>query len=270
MNGVRQNREKPLVAVPEDGAYVLELGSRRWTVRGLSAFGLDRMRVTLRVDEGRHFHVDVFDLYSDRSRQQFIERAGQVLGSDPAAISREIGTVITAMERERLALRSRGVGLAPQKPSMTDAERDEALAMLRSPKLIDITRSDFAALGCVGEAESLFVAYLAALSRRLREPLSVLFCARSGAGKSTLQDLICELTPPEDLIKYTMPQSIVLRQEIQQVTGLSYWHLRVYLQQLVECEYVRVARGHQGKRIGYELLSEGEGEDPAAGIGPQR
>jgi len=48
------------------------------------------------------------------------------------------------------------------------------------------------------------------VSRKLPEPLSVLFCARSGAGKSTLQDRLCALCPPEDLVKYTRISGQVL------------------------------------------------------------
>ncbi|MBL0379984.1 MAG: hypothetical protein JKP90_10025 [Desulfofustis sp. PB-SRB1] len=45
--------------------------------------------------------------------------------------------------------------------------------------------------------------YLAATSRKLAEPLSVLIQSRSAAGKSTLQDAIISLIPDEEYIKYT-------------------------------------------------------------------
>ncbi len=45
--------------------------------------------------------------------------------------------------------------------------------------------------------------YLAATSRKLTEPLSVLIQSRSAAGKSTLQDAIISLIPDEEYIKYT-------------------------------------------------------------------
>jgi DNA primase len=47
------------------------------------------------------------------------------------------------------------------------------------------------------------VGYLAATSRKLTEPLSVLIQSRSAAGKSTLQDAIISLIPDEEYIKYT-------------------------------------------------------------------
>ncbi len=83
------------------------------------------------------------------------------------------------------------------------AEREEALAFLKSPRLMELLREDFAAVGCVGEETAMLIGYLGALSRKLSEPLAALFCARSGAGKSNLQERITDFVPSEDLIKYT-------------------------------------------------------------------
>jgi hypothetical protein len=49
----------------------------------------------------------------------------------------------------------------------------------------------------------MLVGYLAAISRKLDEPLAVLFCARSGAGKSNMQDRLTDFIPAEDLVRYT-------------------------------------------------------------------
>jgi len=46
-------------------------------------------------------------------------------------------------------------------------------------------------------------AYLAAVSRKLTEPLAVLIVARSGAGKSALQDALCAFVPPEEAVRVT-------------------------------------------------------------------
>lgn len=50
---------------------------------------------------------------------------------------------------------------------------------------------------------------------------------------------------------------LVSRQEIQKATGLSYWHVRTYMPQLVEYEYLAEARGRNGRTL-YRLLREGE------------
>lgn len=159
--------------------------------------------VTLRVEEGGHVHYDSLDLYSARARQSFIDAASEMLGAGESAIGHEVGEIIAMLERERLAMRSRGASEVKPSPTMTAEEREEAMAMNRSPRLLEILREDFLAIGCVGEWESMLPAYLAALSRKLDSPLSVLFCARSGAGKSNMQEKIASLVPPEDLVSYT-------------------------------------------------------------------
>lgn len=210
--GGQEHIEPPAFVLDETRTYVLTCGLRSWRVRGLSAFGVDRMRVNLRVDQGARFHVDTIDLYSARSRQSFIEGALSALRldeSDGIAIGEEITLVITALEKERLSLRQQGASEA-KAPVMSAADREEALAFLRSANLVDLIAADFDAVGCVGEKEALLTGFLALISRLLPKPLSILFCARSGAGKSTLQDALCDFVPPEDLVKYTRISGQVL------------------------------------------------------------
>lgn len=185
-----------------DGAYVINFAERMYRVRGFSTFGVDRMRVNVRVEDGGRFHVDTFDLYAARARKAFIESAAQMFGrATEAEITSELASIIDALETERLALRS----TEKNEPAatMSGADRDEAMELLRDPKLIARLTSDFEAVGCVGEGTSMLIGYLAAISRKLDEPLAILFCARSGAGKSNLQERITDFIPPEDLVRYT-------------------------------------------------------------------
>jgi hypothetical protein len=202
----REQVGPPPLVLDDQGTYVLDLPPRTWRVRGLVAIGVDRLRVNLRVDQGARFHVDTFDLYSARSRNAFVEASVKALRldeSEEAPIADEITSfLIAGLEKERLALRKQGQGEAKE-PVMTAAEREEALAFLRSPNLVELLKADFVACGCVGEETALLTGYFALGSRKLAKPLSVLFCARSGAGKSMLQDRLSDLCPPEDLVKYT-------------------------------------------------------------------
>lgn len=68
-------------------------------------------------------------------------------------------------------------------------------------------------------------------------------------------------------LKVPQQYAHISRQELQQATGLSFWHVRVYVQQLVECEYLAPARSENGKRSLYELLDQKDETDPAAEIG---
>jgi hypothetical protein len=86
---------------------------------------------------------------------------------------------------------------------MTPAEREAALHYLKDPKLTERIVEDFRKCGLVGERATVLTAYLAAVSRKLTEPLAVLIVARSGAGKSALQDALCAFVPPEEAVRVT-------------------------------------------------------------------
>jgi DNA primase catalytic core len=197
---------EPATTLASDaGAYLIPFGPRTYRVRGLSATGVDRMRVNVRVEEAGRFHVDTLDLYAARARRTFAEDTAvalQLAATEAPALQAELAQVIERLEAERLALRRKGTSEDAEEP-MSVADRDEAMHWLRDPRLTEMLRDDFAAIGCVGEGDAMLVAYLAALSRKTDEPLSVVFCARSGAGKSNLQDRTAELVPPEDLVRYT-------------------------------------------------------------------
>ena len=194
----------------EDGVQILVEGPRTWRVKGLSAWGADRLRVTVRVEEAGRFHVDTFDLYSARSRESFVEKTMKALrlseGGEPALLEGLL-TLIDALEKERLALRKGESG--PEPPTMSERDKTEAIAFLTGD-IVAALKVDFRAVGLVGEEAAMLTGYLALVSRKLEQPLSVLFCARSGAGKSTLQDRLCDFCPPEDLVKYTRISGQVL------------------------------------------------------------
>ncbi|MEW6690138.1 MAG: toprim domain-containing protein, partial [Pseudomonadota bacterium] len=190
----------------DDGAYVLAFEKRTYRIRGLAAIGVDRLRVNVRVEQDGRFHVDIFDLYSARSRRCFQEAVTEAFGlgeEETPALTHELAVVIEALERERLELRARGRS-DTAKHAMSAAEREEAMTFLMSPNLIELIRQDFIAVGCVGEETAMLTGYLAAISRMLpEEALAVLFCARSGAGKSIMQKRIVMFVPAEALIERT-------------------------------------------------------------------
>jgi hypothetical protein len=86
---------------------------------------------------------------------------------------------------------------------MTASEKDAALEFLKDPSLFNRILQDFETVGYTGEESNKLMGYLAATSRKLDEPLSILIQSRSAAGKSTLQDSILMLIPAEDHVKYT-------------------------------------------------------------------
>jgi hypothetical protein len=173
---------------------------RRYTVKGLASYGLDRLKVTVRLNIGEAFHLDTLDLYSARARDHYGEAAAKLLGADAAKVTRDLLLLCDSLEKARLRTKPK----EKDDPSaMSASEREEALALLKDPRLLDRVLEDLEKLGCVGEREALALGYLATVSRLLDKPLGFMILARSGAGKSTVQDAVCDFVPEESLVKYT-------------------------------------------------------------------
>lgn len=182
----------------------ITLGDRRYRVRGFARnLAVDVMKVNILASCEDLFHVDTFDLYSAKARGTFVSMAAAELRLKPEIIKTDLGRVLLKLE----ALQDQRIQetLKPSRePSPIDtAAHDAALAYLRSPKLLDRILADFDACGLVGESTNKLVAYLAAVSRKLSNPLAVLVQSSSAAGKSTLMDAALAFVPEEERVRYS-------------------------------------------------------------------
>jgi len=185
---------------PDGLSYTFE--DRRYTVRGLKGYGLDKLKVTVRLDVGELFNLDTLDLYSQRARENFSQAAEKLLKANSAWVNRDLLQLAEKLEKHRSRMReNKEQGEAT--PEMTAMEREEALQLLKDPNLLDRILDDMEKLGCVGEREALALGVLGTVSRLLDKPLGLLLLARSGAGKTTVQDAVTDFVPPESLVKYT-------------------------------------------------------------------
>jgi len=187
-----------------DGSLLFAIDNREYRVRGLSPVGLERLRVNVRLSINGNFHLDTIDLYQARARTLFAQGAAKLCGVSEQQVSADLLRMIEKLEAARLEMRRNGND-APNKHDapMTPVERDVALRYLKDPKLTERIVEDFRQCGLVGERATVLTAYLAAVSRKLSEPLAVLIVARSGAGKSALQDALCAFVPPEEAVRVT-------------------------------------------------------------------
>jgi hypothetical protein len=95
------------------------------------------------------------------------------------------------------------VEVKPTAVTVSEAEREAALELLKSPDLLTRIADDFAACGIVGERTNALVGYLSAVSRKLDRPLALLIQSTSAAGKSSLLDAVLRFVPEEDRIVYS-------------------------------------------------------------------
>jgi len=197
-------KEEKVVVLPESSPDGLSctFEDRRYTVKGLKGHGLDKLKVTVRLDVGELFNLDTLDLYSQRAREGFSQAAEKLLKADPAKVNRDLLHLAERLEAQRARLKA-DKDQGDETQEMTATEREEALQLLRDPNLLDRILDDMEKLGCVGEREALALGVLGTVSRLLDKPLGLLLLARSGAGKTTVQDAVTDFVPSESLVKYT-------------------------------------------------------------------
>jgi DNA primase len=182
--------------------HIFHFGPRRYRVRGLSKNSSpESLKVNLLASSGEAFHVDTFDMYQAKARAHFIAAAATELKSDVEAVKHDVGRLLLKLEElQDAALKA---AAAPKIPTLTEAEREAALEFLRAPNLLERVLTDFEKCGVVGEETNKLVGYLAAVSRKLEEPLAVLIQSSSAAGKSSLMDAVLAFVPEEDKVKYS-------------------------------------------------------------------
>jgi DNA primase catalytic core len=184
-------------------SHEISFGSRLYRIGGLHKNNSPEvLKITLRLTCEGLMHVDSLDLYRDGERRKFIERAAEETTIEKDLLKRDLGKLLLLLEQaqeQRLNTTSEAQGIEP----MSEAERNEALELLRSPDLLKRIVTAYAQAGITGEQTNLLAAYLAATSRKLNKPLAIIIQSTSAAGKSTLMDAVLSFFPSEEQIKYS-------------------------------------------------------------------
>ena len=181
-----------------------DLGERRYRVRGLPKnLSHDALRVNVLAARGSRVFVDTLDLYSARQRAAFVKQAAAEMESQEDTVKRDIGQVLLKLEAAQDEIIKRALEPKADEVKLSDEEQAEALALLRDPKLLDRILADFEACGVVGEHTNKLLGYLAAVSRKLDEPLAVVVQSSSAAGKTALMEAVLAFIPAEERVKYS-------------------------------------------------------------------
>lgn len=185
-----------------ENGFSLAVVDRHYEVRGISR-KQNKLKATVKgvkEDKGKkRFHVDTVDFYSARSRAFLCRGLADLFGTEEKVINEDLAKLLEKTE-----------GYEPpenrkkeEKEKITARDREAAMALLRNPDLLEEITQDLETIGFTGEEMNKLLCYLAAVSRKMSDPLSVMIQSRSAAGKSCLQDTILSLIPEEDFIKYT-------------------------------------------------------------------
>jgi DNA primase catalytic core len=179
----------------------LTVGSADLTYR-LSGFRdpyAGTLRVTVRAERGEERHVDHVDLYSARSRSSFAASLCSLWALEARRVESDLMRILDLLEEEReRSLREEAGG--PEARELTEEERALGLELLQDPKLFSRIEADMDLLGYVGEGINKQLLYLAASSRLLEDPLSVLVVSESAAGKSALIETVRRMMPAESVV----------------------------------------------------------------------
>jgi DNA primase catalytic core len=234
-------------------------GDRRWRVRFVGKPALGTMKLNLLCSrEGGGFFVDTLELYSARQRAAFLKQAAEELGLEERILKKDLGELLQKLEAEQeQAAKAEQQG--PKPVELSEEERREALEFLRAPRLCERLLDDFQKCGVVGEETNKLVAYLAATSRKLDQPLAVIIQSSSAAGKSSLMDAVLSLMPEEERAEYSA------------MTGQSLFYMS---EADLKHKILAIVEEEGAERASYALKllqSEGEltiastGKDPATG-----
>ncbi len=194
-----------LQAEVSEEQVVIRLGDRRWRIRGLGKnLSPTQLKVNVLVERGATFFVDQLELNSARHRAAFLAEAAKELETEERVLKRDLGLVFQKLEElQDQAIQKALEPKGKATPEMSEAERGEALALLKDPKLLDRILADFDRAGVVGEETNKLVGYLAATSRKLAAPLGVVIQSTSAAGKSSLMDAVLSFVPEEERVQYS-------------------------------------------------------------------
>jgi DNA primase len=187
---------------------VLTFGDRRYRIRGLKKnTSYETLKVSMMVTrEGldERVFLDTFDLAIARQRAAFEKQAASEVGVREEVVHHDMGQVLKTLE----ILREKEIekALAPKAAApvvLTPEEHAEAMHLLTSPDLVQKIVTAFDRCGLVGERTNKLVAYLAAVSRKLDDPLAIIIQSSSAAGKTAVMDAMLALLPKEDRYRYS-------------------------------------------------------------------
>ena len=184
----------------EKGKYVFTAGDISYRLLGVKELFVSNLRVNIRAEKGEMSFIDNSDLYSARSRTSFSIHLSRLFDVETGRIEKDLVRIVEYLEDERDKALSSG---DEKEYELSESEIELGLEFLTSPDLFDRIVGDTELLGYVGEEINKILIYLAASSRKLDDPISVIVMSESAAGKSYLIDTVKKLIPPEDVVSMT-------------------------------------------------------------------
>ncbi len=171
------NRKQSLYQETDQG-FIVGYGDRQYQIKGIQR-GDTQLKTTIKasadVQGNLPFELTTIDLYSSRSRIWFAKLCADLFKASEELIREDIGKLLTHVENYNPKEKKTDT------PKATQEEINLAMKFLKNPDMIEELLSDLITMGVIGELINKVVCYLAATSRKLLKPVSVLIQSRSSA-----------------------------------------------------------------------------------------
>jgi hypothetical protein len=169
---------------------------------GIRMDGLERMKVTVKVECGEQVIRHNLDIYNDEALGRLIKKCAEGFSKGSGYMGDLFSMLVNDLEAYRLEEFKKGTKVEVRSPLHPDKEK-LIMAFLKSPDLMVRTNDLIGRSGVVGEELNRLIMYLVFTSRKREHPLHVISLGSSGTGKSHLQEKVGELIPDEDKIEIT-------------------------------------------------------------------
>lgn len=170
---------------------------------GIRIEGLDKLRVTIKIEHKGAAIRHNLDLYNDTQTEKLIRKTAEKLSIGTSYISKAIAQLINQLENYRLReLESSKLESSKVKP-LSEEDKQAAVEFLSAPELLGRTNEMIGKAGIIGEEHNRLLMYIIFTSRKMPRPLHIVSFGSSGVGKSHLQEKVSELIPQEDKIEIT-------------------------------------------------------------------
>jgi histone H3/H4 len=170
---------------------------------GIRLEGLDRMRVTLKVQVEHLSLRHNLDLYNDTQVEKLIRKIAERLEIGTSVAAAALTDLTDQLERYRLQEIEKQQTAHDKRKFLDQKEIKAAKEYLSAPNLMERTGQDIGRAGVIGEETNRLLMYLIFTSRKRESPLHVISLGSSGIGKTHLQETVSTLIPEEDKLEIT-------------------------------------------------------------------
>jgi len=170
---------------------------------GIRLEGLDRLRITIKV-QVEHLSIrHNLDLYNDNQVEKLVRKVADKLEMGTSVTAAALNDLTDLLENYRLSEIDRQNLREDKRITLGAEEIQEAQTYLSAPNLMERTKEDIGKAGVIGEENNRMLMYLIFTSRKRENPLHIISLGSSGNGKTHLQEKVSALIPDEDKIEST-------------------------------------------------------------------